>query len=129
MLYCKNNSTSAISIFRPYFGWQIQWRPEIWVPMNPGSVTRLVLYFYTDSQRESLYIVFPLHFSNLDYFSVCSFYLSAFLSAFLFFVCFRTFLDPWLKKSINQLFTGAGTLNSLILELEKFWRKFWKSHN
>ena len=82
--------------------------------------------FYTDSQKESLYIVFASAFLNLEYFSVWSLCLSFCLSLFVC-LCVRTFLDPWLKKSINQLFTGAGTLTFLILELEKFWRQFWKS--
>ena len=83
--------------------------------------------FYTDSQRESLYIVFtPAFFESWIF--LCLFFLSAFLSFFLpfFFVCSH-FFGPVIEKSINQLFTGAGTLTSLILELEKFWRQFWKS--
>ena len=65
-----------------------------------------------------MYIVFtPAFFESCLF--LCSFWL-------FFFVCSH-FFGPVIEKSINQHFTGAETLTFLILELEKFWRQFWKS--
>ena len=48
--------------------------------------------FYTDFQRESLYIVFAPTFRNLDYFFVCMYVCMC--------VCIsvRTFFNPWAKN-------------------------------
>ena len=74
-------------------------------------------YFYTDSSRRSMYIVFtPAFFESWLF--LCLFFLSACLFFFLS-LCVRTFWDPWLKKSINQLFTRGQNCNFLNIRARK----------
>ena len=112
----------------PFFSSLFLWCTLKWQQFEFTSWSRIrVSYFlYRLPKGESVYSFYPCIFRILI---ISLFFLSFFFLSFFLPLCVCTFLDPWLKKSINQLFTGAGTLTSLILELEKFWRQFWKSHN
>ena len=68
-------------------------------------------HFYTDSQRESLYIVFTPAFSNLEYFSVWSFFFSVF-------VCSH-FFGPVIEKINQSTFHQSRNSNFLNIRARK----------